>query len=162
MNTPLVAARHLEISFSQWANRHAVDLLRISLGIVFFWFGVLKFFPGKSPAEGLAAQTLHALSWGLLSEEFSLRFLAAWECAIGLGLIFRLYLRGTLVLLYLQMLGTFTPLFLFPALSFAQAPLIPSLEGQYILKNLVLLSGGLVIAGFDRGLRPQRASESPI
>ncbi len=153
MSSLTAIAHTIELSFSHWARRHGIDLLRISLGIVFFWFGFLKFFPGLSPAEQLASETIKVLSFGLLSADISLRLLATWECAIGIGLIFRLHLRATLFLLFLQMLGTFTPLFLFPALSFAEVPWVPNLEGQYILKNLVLVSAVLVIGGFDRGTK---------
>ncbi|MDQ3554025.1 MAG: DoxX family membrane protein, partial [Chloroflexota bacterium] len=93
--------------------RFGVPFLRISLGIVFFWFGVLKFFPGLSPADQLASRTISALTLGIMPADAALLVLAVWECAIGLGLILGVFLRLTLLLLFLQMLGTFTPLLLF-------------------------------------------------
>src|SRR5215813_3045106 len=90
-----------------------VPLLRIALGVVFFWFGVLKFFPNLSPAEELAARTIQTISFGIVGPGISLPVLATWECLIGLGLIFGKFLRATLALLALQMLGTFLPLILF-------------------------------------------------
>lgn len=131
--------------------RYGLTMLRVSLGVIFLWFGVLKFFPGLSPAQGLATQTIQALSFGRLSPETSLALLAGWESLIGLGLILGVFLRATLLLLWLQMLGTITPLFLFPEQAFLHVPYAPTLEGQYIIKNIVLISAGIVIGGTVRG-----------
>ncbi len=133
--------------------RYGLAMLRLSVGIVFVWFGVLKFFPGLSPAEGLAARTIAILTGGRLTPETSVFLLAVWETLIGLGLIFRVALRWTLLLLWVQMLGTVTPLFLFPAEAFTRFPYAPSLEGQYIIKNIVLISAGIVLGGTVRGGR---------
>jgi uncharacterized membrane protein YphA (DoxX/SURF4 family) len=135
----------LDIHITAWMAQNGIPLLRISLGIIFFWFGVLKFFPGLSPAQELATKTIDILSFGLVGPEISIILLAALECMIGLGLIFGVFLRTTLFLLFAQMLGTVTPLFLFPNEVFTQIPYAPTLEGQYIIKNLVLISAGLVI-----------------
>ena len=128
-----------------------VPFLRVSLGIVFFWFGVLKFFPGLSPADQLAARTISALTLGIVPGDIALLMLAVWECAIGLGLILGVFLRLTLLLLFLQMLGTFTPLLLFPDETFTRFPYAPTLEGQYIIKNLVLIAAGIIIGATVRG-----------
>jgi uncharacterized membrane protein YkgB len=77
--------------------------------------------------------------------------LAAWECAIGLGLVAGVGMRGVLLLLFLQMIGTLAPLFLFPREVFHRIPYAPTLEGQYIIKNLVLISAALVIGATVRG-----------
>ena len=71
---------------TSWMARHGLSLLRISLGVVFFWFGVLKFFQGMSLASDLAARTIGVLSFGMVPASLSVPFLAAWECVIGLGL----------------------------------------------------------------------------
>ena len=134
-----------------WMAKNGILLLRISLGIVFFWFGILKFFPGLSPAEGLATKTIDLLTFGLIPSNISIIILAAWETLIGLGLIFGVFMRATLFLLFLQMLGAATPLLLFPGDAFTQIPYAPTLEGQYIIKNLVLISAGIVIGGTVRG-----------
>jgi uncharacterized membrane protein YphA (DoxX/SURF4 family) len=136
---------------TNWMARYGVVLLRISLGVVFLWFGVLKFFPGLSPAQDLAVRTISALTFGYVPAGVSVPVLAAWECVIGLGLISGVFMRGTLLLLWLQMLGTITPLLLFPAQTFLHFPYAPTLEGQYIIKNLVLVSAGLVIGATVRG-----------
>src|SRR3954471_9818095 len=100
---------------TRWMASHGIRLLRISLGVVFLWFGALKFFPGLSPAHDLAARTITALSGGAIGPTVSVPILAAWECLIGVGLLFGVYLRAVLLLLFVQMLGTLTPLLLFPA-----------------------------------------------
>jgi len=138
---------------TQWMARNGILLLRLSVGIVFLWFGVLKFFPGLSPAEDLAARTIVTLSFGLLFSRTAVLILAVWECLIGLGLISGVFLRGTLFLLWMQMAGTITPLFLFPNECLTVIPIAPTLEGQYIIKNIVLISAGIVIGATVRGGR---------
>ena len=131
-------------------NRYGILFLRVSLGIVFLWFGVLKFFPGLSPATGIATITIERLTFGFIQPELSIIILAIWETLIGLGLITGMFLRLTLFLLFTQMVGTLTPLILFPAETFIIFPFVPTLEGQYIIKNLVLISAGLVIGSTVR------------
>ncbi len=138
---------------TNWMARYGVVLLRVSLGIVFFWFGVLKFFPGLSPAQDLASRTISVLTFGLMPPNVSLLILASWECLIGLGLITGKFMRITLLLLFVQMLGTIMPLFFFPTESFLHFPYAPTLEGQYIIKNMVLVSAGIVIGATVRGGR---------
>lgn len=141
----------IDSRITNWMARYGIVLLRISLGIVFLWFGILKFFPGLSPAQDLAVRTIDLLTFGLVPAAVTIPTLALWECLIGLGLIFGRYMRITLLLLFLQMLGTITPVFLFPAEVFTRVPYAPTLEGQYIIKNLVLISAGLVIGATVRG-----------
>jgi uncharacterized membrane protein YphA (DoxX/SURF4 family) len=141
----------IDIPLTEWMARHGVTLLRISLGVVFFWFGVLKFFPDLSPAEDLAARTIETLTFGLITEQISLPVLAAWEVLIGLGLITGKFMRATLLLLAVQMVGTITPVFLFPNEVFTRIPYAPTLEGQYIIKNVVLVSAAIVIGATVRG-----------
>ena len=141
----------------------AVPVLRISLGIVFLWFGVLKFFPGLSPAQDLAARTIEQLTFGLVPPDVALPVLAAWEVLIGLGLLSGRFLRATLLLLAVQMLGTLTPLVFFPTETFTVFPIAPTLEGQYILKNMVLVAAAMVVGATVRGgqlqAEPARARE---
>ncbi len=143
----------LDTRITHWMALHGITLLRISVGVVFLWFGVLKFFPGVSPAEGLAGDTILLMSNGVVTPEVSLPILAAWESLIGLGLIFGKYLRLTLLLLFLQMPGTVMPLFLFPELTFTRVPFALTIEGQYIIKNLVLIAAALVVGATVRGGR---------
>lgn len=141
----------IDLKLTNWMARNGVRLLRYSLGVVFLWFGVLKFFPGLSPAQSLAGDTIAQLSFDLLSPAAAVLLLAVWESLIGIGLLTGYRLRGTLFLLWLQMLGTITPLFLFPELCFTVVPFAPTLEGQYIIKNLVLIAAGIVIGATVRG-----------
>jgi len=131
--------------------RSGVPLLRIALGIVFLWFGALKLIPGLSPAESLAARTIEVLSLGTVPASVSVPILAIWECLIGLGLLTRVAIRATLLLLFAQMLGTLTPLMLFPAETWVRFPIAPTLEGQYIIKNAVLVAGAIVVGATVRG-----------
>ena len=135
----------LDLRITRWMGRYGILLLRVSMGLVFLWFGALKFFPGLSPAADLAARTITRLSFGMIAPEAALILLAIWESLIGLGLIFGVFMRFTLLLLFVQMLGTITPIFLFPQEVFNAVPYSPTLEGQYIFKNMVLISAGLVI-----------------
>lgn len=137
----------------RWMARHGVFLLRVSVGIVFLWFGALKFFPGISPAEGLAGRTIEVLTFGVVGPNVSLPVLATWECLIGLGLIFNVFMRLTLLLLFLQMPGTLASFFIaFPEMV-PHPPFGLSLEGQYVVKNLVLIAAGIVVGATVRGGR---------
>lgn len=153
MNKLTTRLDRLDKNLTAHMARHGITLLRLSVGIIFLWFGFLKFFPGLSPAEDLAARTIQVLSFGWVPPPMALTLLAVWECAVGLGLILGVYLRATLLLLWLQMAGTITPLFIFPQEVFSQLPYAPTLEGQYIIKNLVLVSAGIVVGATVRGGR---------
>jgi uncharacterized membrane protein YkgB len=141
----------IDIPLTHWMARYGIRLLRVSLGIVFLWFGVLKFFPGLSPAEDLAVRTIGVLTGGRVPGQVSVVILATWECLIGLGMIAGAFLRTTLLLLWIQMLGTITPIFFFPQEVFTRIPFAPTFEGQYIIKNIVLISAGIVIGATVRG-----------
>jgi uncharacterized membrane protein YphA (DoxX/SURF4 family) len=141
----------IDIRLTNWMARYGVTILRVGLGIIFFWFGFLKFFPALSPAEELATRTISTITFGIVTPNISLPVLAAWETLIGLGLITGRFMRITLLLLALQMIGTVMPLFLFPAETFTRFPYAPTLEGQYIIKNVVLVAAGLVIGATVRG-----------
>jgi uncharacterized membrane protein YphA (DoxX/SURF4 family) len=141
----------LDARITSTLSRVAVPALRIALGIIFLWFGVLKFFPNLSPAELLAARTIERLTFGAVQPAVSLPVLAAWESIIGIGLIVGRGLRGILFLLAVQMAGTFTPLLLFPDETWTVFPIAPTLEGQYIIKNLVLIGAAMVVGATVRG-----------
>ena len=136
---------------TDWMAGHGLLLLRIALGIVFFWFGALKLFPGASPAEALAGQTIGRLTFGVVPAATALPILALWEVAIGVGLFIGRGMRLTLLLLFVQMLGTITPLFLFPSETFTTFPWAPTLEGQYIVKNVVIVAAAIVLGATVRG-----------
>jgi uncharacterized membrane protein YphA (DoxX/SURF4 family) len=143
----------IDVRITETLARIGIPVLRVGLGVVFFWFGVLKFFPGASPAEQLAAQTIQTLSGGAIGPSISLPVLATWETLIGLGLLTGRFLRATLLLLAVQMIGTLTPLVLFPTQTFTSFPFAPTLEGQYIIKNVVLIGAAMVVGATVRGGR---------
>jgi uncharacterized membrane protein YkgB len=148
---PIKPLRPIDRRLTEWMAEHGLTLLRMALGIVFLWFGALKLFPGASPAEQLAGRTIEALTMGLVPASVALPILAVWEVAIGVGLLVGRWMRVTLGLLFVQMLGTITPLFLFPAETWVTFPLVPTLEGQYIIKNVVLVAAAIVLGATVRG-----------
>jgi uncharacterized membrane protein YkgB len=141
----------LDVRITSWMARHGVTFTRVALGVVFLWFGAIKFVPDWSPAADLATRTISRLTAGAVSPELSLPLLAAWEALIGLGLLAGRFLRATLLLLFLQMPGTVLPLFFFPGETFRAFPYAPTLEGQYIVKNLVLVAAAIVVGATVRG-----------
>jgi len=151
--------RPIDIRITKWLARHGVTFTRLSLGIVFFWFGVLKFVPGWSPAQELSMRTIESITFHLVPPRTGLPVLAGWETLIGLGLLTGRFLRLTLLLLAVQMAGTLLPLVLFPAETFRIVPVAPTLEGQYIIKNLVLIGAAMVVGATVRGGRlvPERS-----
>jgi len=130
----------LDLQITGWMQKYGLTVLRIGLGIVFLWFGVLKFFKGLSPAEDLVRNTIY-----FVDPDFFIPVLAAWESLIGIGLITGKFMRTTLLLLFLQMPGTALPLLILPEKVWTIFPYALTLEGQYIIKNLVLIGAGLVI-----------------
>jgi putative oxidoreductase len=130
--------------------RPSIAVLRVSLGLVFLGFGVLKFVPGLSPAEDLVEQTVHKLSLGLVPGSVGATLVAALESAIGVLLITGRFLRLGLLLLGLAMVGILSPVVLLPDRLFAGPANAPTLEGQYVLKDVVLLAAGFVVAAWTR------------
>jgi uncharacterized membrane protein YkgB len=143
--------RFLIVEMHKWG----IPLLRISLGIVFLWFGLLKIF-GVTPVTELVASTY----WFFPTKEF-LMILGLWEAVIGVGLILKLSLRFTLALLWVQMAGTLFSVVLDPQIFFqGNNPLLLTLEGEFVIKNLVLIAGAIVIGGYE--VKPDSNYENPI
>jgi uncharacterized membrane protein YphA (DoxX/SURF4 family) len=138
---------------THWMAQHGITLLRWSIGLIFIWFGALKLVPGMSPADQIATDTTMTLTFGLLSEDVARLALAGLELVIGLGLLTGRLLRVTLLLLFAQMAGTLTPLVISPDQIWSDFPFVLTLEGQYIMKNAVLMSAGFVIGATVRGGR---------
>lgn len=132
------------VGIQPWIASRSTTLLRLSLGFVFVWFGALKWIPGASPAEAIAGQTVQALTFQLVGPRIALPLLASFEMSIGLALLFGLRPRVVVAMLLIHLMGTFTPLVLFPLATF-RAFLVPTLLGQYILKNLVLVAAAVVL-----------------
>lgn len=129
--------------------RAGIPILRIAVGVVYIWFGALKLFPGLSPAEELVRATVPFLPGSVF-----VPFLGVWEVLIGLGFLTGKGLRVAILLLFLQMPGTLSPIVLLPDRVFTVFPYGLTLEGQYMVKNLVLIAAALVVGATVRGRRP--------
>lgn len=140
----------IDVRMTRWMAENGVRLTRWALGIVFLWFGAIKLGPDWSPATDLAGRTIERLTFGAVTPDVGVPILAVWEVLIGLGLLSGRFLRTTLAMLFVQMPGTMLPLVLFPAETFRAFPYAPTLEGQYIIKNLVLLSAALLVGATVR------------
>ncbi|MEP7107851.1 MAG: DoxX family protein [Ferruginibacter sp.] len=141
-------------------SSRSLVILRCSIGVIYIWFGMLKFFHGYSPAEDLAINTIHKLTAGFLSGHTSIILLAIWETVVGLLLIAGLQTKKVLVFLLLHMACTFTPLLFFPDVSFKIAPYGFTLVGQYIMKNIIIISAAWVLWQTVPGKKLQEAFDS--
>jgi uncharacterized membrane protein YkgB len=129
-------------------SRWAIPLLRISLGIVFVWFGALKVF-NVTPVTDLVAETVY---W--VDPDWFVPLLGWVEVLVGLALLARKGLRLMLPLFAGQMVGTFLVLILLPEIAFQDGNIFKlTVEGEFVVKNLVLLSAGLVIGATVDGER---------
>lgn len=136
------------------SGKIGMPFLRASIGIVFIWFGALKTVGDLSPAYDLVAATVY---W--LTPEIIVPILGWWEIAIGVCFLIPALTRIGLLLLALQMPGTFLPLILLPEACFTVFPFGLTLEGQYIVKNLVIIGAALVIGA---GLTVKRPLEENV
>jgi len=132
----------LDSLISQTMNKYGIYFLRYSVGVIFVWFGILKTI-GISPAQDLVANTVY---WFDNKIGF-VKFLGCWEVIIGITMCCKPLIRVSIFLLFMQMPGTFLPLILLPEVCFTNLPIGLTLEGQYIIKNLIIISSALVIGG---------------
>ncbi len=126
-------------------KKNKFKLLRISIGIIYVWFGILKFFDHLSPAQELATNTMSRLCFGLIPETICYLLLASVETVLGLMLVLNIFISRTIKLALLHLVGTFTPMFIQPEIFFREFPFAITLVGQYILKNMVIFCALLVI-----------------
>jgi uncharacterized membrane protein YkgB len=125
-------------------QRWSIPVLRVALGLVFIWFGALKAV-GVSPVATLIQET-----FSFLPIHPFLLILGAWEMVVGIGIILKRALRCVLILLSIHLAGTFLALWFNPQHFFVQGfPLFLTAEGEFVVKNLVLMASGLVIAGYE-------------
>ena len=143
LNKPVIIK--LDIFISKYMSTYGILLLRYSLAMIFIWFGLLKPL-GISPAQELVENTVY---WFDDKATF-VNFLGWWEVVIGFTMCVRPLIRISIFLLFLQMPGTFLPLVLLPEVCFTDFPYGLTLEGQYIVKNLIIISSALVIGGTVR------------
>ncbi|MFY9073079.1 DoxX family membrane protein [Aliarcobacter butzleri] len=125
--------------------QNTIKLMRLSLEIIFVWYGMLKFFPTLSPAEDLAIKTIDIMFFHLIDGSLSIKLLAILEVAIGIGFLSGYYTKLVTIIFLGHMLCTFAPLFILPELSFTHAPYAFTLVGQYIVKNIVFILVGVMI-----------------
>lgn len=151
---------HLDTDINRWLVAHSIFILRITLGLVFLGFGALKFFPHISPIEDLATRTTHVLTLGLLSGEKAMDFVAGLECIIGVCFLSGRFLRVGVWLMGAQMIGAMSPLLIYPAELFPGPLHAPTLAAQYIVKDIILIAAGMVIASTWTGARIVAHSQS--
>ena len=146
---PLKRLDRLDALITRLMHRLGHALLRYSIALVFVWFGLLKVL-SISPAQQLVENTVY---WFREPADFVV-ILGVWEMIIGVALCVRPLIRLAILLLFLQMPGTFLPIVLLPDVCFTDFPVGLTMEGQYVIKNMVLISAALVIGGTVRsGLR---------
>jgi len=126
---------------STWMHKWSVPAVRVAIGVVFVWFGALKLI-NISPAAGLVTDTVY-----FFPPSIFIPVLGAWEVVIGLCFLYRPLIRVAILLLFLQLPGTFLPVVLLPDVVFTTFPYGLTVEGQYIVKNLVIIGAALVIGG---------------
>lgn len=137
--------KYLDKGFKSLMRKWAVPFLRGSFAFIFIWFGILK--PLRlSPAESIVMITV---KWLPLFEPVQwLHIIGWWEVAIGLTFLFKKTTKIAIALLLAQMAGTFMPVFLLPEVTFQDGQIYqPTLEGQYIIKNLMIIGAALVVGG---------------
>lgn len=136
--------RSIDHLFITEMHHWGIPFLRVALGIVFLWFGALKLI-GMTPVQSLVEETY----WFFPYHSFII-ILGIWEVAIGIGLLAKLWLRGTLLLLWLQMAGTLFATILAPQMFFVGNNVFAlTVEGEFIVKNIVLIAASLVIGGYE-------------
>lgn len=139
----------IDKAISAFMARWGIVALRVSLGVIFIWFGILKPF-GMSPAEDMVIKTVDWMP--VLSAHGWLSVIGWWEVLIGVTFLFRKTLRLAIALLAMQMAGTFMPLVMLPEITY-QAGRFPyglTMEGQYIVKNMLIIAAALVVGGTVR------------
>ena len=118
-------------------------LIRIPIFIIFFWFGFLKIVD-LSPAQELVQDTVYWMPF--LSAEMWTYVIGFWEVLIGVFFLFKKTTLIAMLLLLIQISGTFLPLVILPEITFQNSnPFLPTLEGQYIIKNIIIITAALII-----------------
>jgi len=146
----------IDRSIAAFMQRWGTNAIRFSFAVIFIWFGLLKPF-GLSTAAPLVRSTVEWMPF--FSPDTWVSIIGWWEVAIGVTFLFHRTLRIAIALLAMQMVGTFLPLFVAPHITFqpGRVPYAPTLEGQYIIKNLMIISGAMVVGGTVR----QRKAANP-
>jgi len=146
VSTARVTGDRIMTAIHHWLDLHKIDLLRISMGAVIFGFGILKYFPHVSPAEDLVLATIDILPLGFIPDHVVMVLMATVECIIGLSLMIGRGLRVIRYLLVALVISILSPAVLLAERLFMGPHNAPTLEGQYVLKDVILLTASLVIA----------------
>ena len=118
-------------------------LIRVPIFIIFFWFGFLKVI-GLSPAQQFVQDTVYWMPF--LSAEVWTIIIGYWEMLIAICFLFKRTTLLGMILLFIQMSGTFLPLLILPDVTFQNSnPFLPTLEGQYIIKNIIIITAAILI-----------------
>lgn len=149
----LVLFDQIDVALTHWMSRYYLVFLRYSLALIFIWFGALKFIPGMSPTVDIIENATSILFFGIVPAWVAVYGLAAIECLIGLGLLLNVFMRLTLLGLFIQMIAASTPVFILPDIVFSEIPFGLTMEGHHIIKNLVLIGAGLTLGASVRGRR---------
>ena len=136
--------KELDLSIVHYLQKYGLPALRFSLALIFVWFGSLKIL-GSSPAQEIVTNTIY-----FFSPMWFVNFLGWWEVLIGLCFFYRPLIRIGIFFLIPQILGTFLPLIILPDVVYAKTFYHLTLEGQYIMKNLVIITAALVIGSTVR------------
>jgi putative oxidoreductase len=144
-------ARRMDQRVARWLARYSIVALRVSLGLVILGFGALKLIPGASPAEDLVMRTVDTLTFGVITGQSAVLVTAVTEVVIGAILISGRFLRVGLLVVAGWLLGIMSPLVLFFSDMFPAGG--PTLEAQYVLKDIVLGAAALVVAARAMGAR---------
>ena len=149
----------IDMTVSRFLRRFSLPTLRISLAVVFIWFGALKVFD-VTPVGDLVARTVYWFDPGWV-----VPILGVLEIAVGLGLLFKYAMRAVLGAFFLQLIGTFLVLLIQPDISFQDSnPLLLTVEGEFVIKNLVLIAAGMVVGATvtaREGLRTELVEQLP-
>ncbi len=144
---------HIDLKLISFFRRISMPVSRFGLFVVFFYFGILKVL-GLSPASGLV-QALFEQTISFMSFNTFLVLFGLYECLIGILFIVPGLERVVIPLLFLHMITTFMPLFLLPSETWSGF-LVPTLEGQYIIKNLVIIATAI---GIVANLQPIKINQ---
>jgi len=134
--------QHIDATLIRFFQRYGHRVHRISLGVLYVWFGLLKPL-GHKTTTSVLAQTIY---WG--DPEVMVLVLGWWEVAIGVCLLVRPLIRVAIFLLALRLPGILLAFVLEPTTLFVSFPFAPTPEGQYLIKDLTLFLASLAIAGF--------------
>ncbi len=138
-----MSIRKIDIKLIHFFQRYWVPMARLGLFVVFFWFGILKVL-GFSPAEPLVEQLFNA-TIGFMSFSTFLVGFGLFEMLIGILFLIKGTERLVMPLLIIHMITTFGPLVFLPEASWISF-MVPTLTGQYIIKNLVIIAAAMGIA----------------